>query len=272
MSGAGFSIGVARGDQVLLAKGYGGARPDTVYHIDSVNKNFTAAAALLLASEGKLRLDDPVTKYIPGLPPKFAAVTIRNLLNHTSGIKSNTSLPEWSADENKPMMREQIVKMIGGQPFDFAPGPSWRYNNSAFYLLGRVIEAASSQSYGEFVRSRLFAPLSMTSSSYVCSEIGHFFRNGKIVTAPAINWQSAYSAGVLCSTVGDLIRWERGLQSGRVISKLLFAMMQSPTTLTDRTKIDLRIRHAAGRVERPSATRAHGIGRRLKCHGQIFSE
>lgn len=156
----GGSIAVARDGRTIFARGYGragkngneAAGPDTLYHIDSVTKNITAAVVLRLAEEKRLRLDDPLSKYIPEFPLHGHNVLIRQLLSHTSGIKGFTELPNWSAFEAKRMSHRQILDLIRNLPFDFPPGTSWRYSNSGFYLAGLVIERVSGESYGEYLR------------------------------------------------------------------------------------------------------------------------
>src|SRR5207253_4973034 len=169
---AGISIAVARNGEVVLARGYGLANiehavpvtPDTVFHIASISKNILAAIVLRLAGEGKLRLDDDVTKYVPEAPTHGRRVTVRQLLNHTSGIYSFTSLPEAEANERLDLTHDQVLALFKDKPLDFEPGTAWRYNNSAFYIAGMVVERVTKQEYGAYVREHLFKPLGMNSA------------------------------------------------------------------------------------------------------------
>ncbi|MCA1816707.1 MAG: beta-lactamase family protein, partial [Acidobacteria bacterium] len=169
---AGVSVAVARDGRVVFARGYGMASlehsvavtPDTVFHIDSVSKNILAAVLLRLADEGKLNLDDDVTKYVPEAPTRGRKVTVRQLLNHTSGIYSFTSLPEAEANERLDLTHEQVLGLVKDKPPDFEPGAAWRYNNSAFYIAGMVVERVTKQEYGAYVRERVFKPLGMNSA------------------------------------------------------------------------------------------------------------
>jgi len=170
---AGVSIAVARDEKVVFTRGYGMANvqhsvavtPDTVFHIASISKNILAAVLLQLVDEGKLSLDDDVTKYVPEAPTQSRRVTIRQLLNHTSGIYSFTSLPEADANERLDLTHAQVLALFKGKPFDFEPGAAWRYDNSAFYLAGMVVERVTKQEYGAYVREHVFKPLGMSSAS-----------------------------------------------------------------------------------------------------------
>lgn len=241
----GFSIGVEQDGRITFEHGYGrggmggaAATAGTIYHIDSVSKNITAAAILRLAEAGKLRLDDPLSKYVPEFSLLGYRVTVRQLLNHTSGIKGFTELPDWSAFEAKPMSHRQILDLVRNLPLDFGPGTSWRYSNSGFYLAGLVIERASGESYGDYLR-HLFRQLGMNHSAFGCPGVlGHEIASGRARPAKPINWETPFSAGGVCSTANDLLLWEGALQSGRVISPKSLALMTAPTRLADGTKID----------------------------------
>src|SRR5258708_7403069 len=159
---AGISIAVSRRGQVVFARGYGTANlehslavtPETVFHICSISKNILAAVVLQLVDQGKLKLDDDVTKYVLEAPTHGRHVTVRQLLNHTSGVYSFTSLPEAENNERLDLSHEQVLSLIRDHPFDFEPGTSWRYDNSAFYLAGMVVERIAKQEYGAYDRSR----------------------------------------------------------------------------------------------------------------------
>src|SRR5436190_126720 len=170
---AGVSVAVARDGRVILARGYGMANvehsvavtPETVFHIASISKNILAAVVLQLVDEGKLRLDDDVTKYVPEAPTLGHHVTVRQLLNHTSGIYSFTSLPDAANNERFELTHEQVLGLIKDKPFEFEPGTRWRYDNSAFYIAGMVVERVTKQEYGAYVREHVFKPLGMSSAS-----------------------------------------------------------------------------------------------------------
>src|SRR6185369_2134899 len=164
---AGVSVAVARDGCLILARGYGMANvehsvavtPDTVFHIASISKNILAAVALQLVDQGKLRLDDDVTKYVPEAPTQGHHVTVRQLLNHTSGIYSFTSLRDAANNERLELTHEQVLALIKDKPFEFEPGTRWRYDNSAFYIAGMVVERVTKREYGAYVREHVLKPL-----------------------------------------------------------------------------------------------------------------
>ena len=232
---AGFSVGVMRGGHVVALRGYGDMNAGTVSHIDSISKNITSAAILLLVDEGKLHLDDPVEKYVPEMTGRGA--TVRNLLNQTSGIPSFTSLPVFDSLAGRSLSHAQILALVTNHRNDFAPGTSWRYDNTGFYLLGMIVERVSGQSYGAYIGA-LFRRLGMNHSSNGCAAQGHEVRAGKVIAAKAIAWENAFAGGSVCSTVGDLLIWEQALQHGGLLRPATFVAMTSPTRLADGVVID----------------------------------
>ena len=181
----GLSIGVAKDGKQLLAKGYGlanvefsvPATAETVYRIGSITKEFTAVAILLLAEDGKLNLDDPLSTFLPDYPSPGNAATIRQLLQHTSGIKDFTRLPEYRQQKPLEVGPEVVLKRFANLPLDFPSGTKYRYCNSGFFLLGLVIEKASGTSYREFVQRRILDPCELAST--FCDS------QGKIITGRA---------------------------------------------------------------------------------------
>src|SRR5438309_3115358 len=160
---------VARGGEVLLSKGYGSANleweipdsPSTKFRLGSVTKQFTAASILLLEERGKLKVDDPVKKYLPGAPAAWDKVTVFHLLTHTSGIPSFTGFPDYESTEAIPSPAEKTVARFREKPLDFQPGEKWSYSNSGYVLLGYLTEKISGESYEKFVQQNIFTPLGM---------------------------------------------------------------------------------------------------------------
>src|ERR1043166_1230229 len=158
---AGASVVVARQGQTILSQSFGQADleldvpmpADASFEIGSVTKQFTASSILLLAERGKLALDDDMRKYLPDFPTHDRKITIRHLLTHTSGIKGYTELPEFGDLMKLTKPKDSLVALFGEKPLDFAPGPALVYNNSAYFLLGLIIEALSGQSYADFVKT-----------------------------------------------------------------------------------------------------------------------
>src|SRR6058998_2877497 len=174
---AGASVAVVKGNETIVTKGYGFADleldvptpPQATYEIGSITKQFTAAAILLLAEQGKLSLADEMTKFLPDYPMQGNHVTIRQLLNHTSGIKEFTELRGYRDFQMLKRPREELVKVFSGRPFEFKPGEEQIYNNSAFFLLGLIIEQVSGKPYAQFIQEQLFDSVGMK-DSYYCSE------------------------------------------------------------------------------------------------------
>jgi D-alanyl-D-alanine carboxypeptidase len=248
---AGASVVVARQGQTILSESFGKADleldvpmpADASFEIGSVTKQFTAAAILLLVERGKLGLDDELTKYLPDYPTHDQRITIRHLLTHTSGIKGYTELPEFG--DLMPLRKspDTLVKLFSGKPLDFAPGENLVYNNSAFFLLGLIIEKVSGQTYADFVNANLFDKVGMP-GSYYCSEraIRRHHAHGydtfanALVLKGAISHVWPYSAGSICSTAADLSAWTAALHGGRVLSADSYRAMTTPATLSDGTK------------------------------------
>ncbi|HSL69769.1 MAG TPA: serine hydrolase domain-containing protein [Longimicrobiales bacterium] len=269
---AGASVAVVRGRDTLAFKGYGQADLEwqvptdvrAVYEIGSVTKQFTAAALLQLQEQGKLSLEDELTKYLPNYPTQGHKVTLRRLLDHTSGIKGYTEMPVFGSLMMRKLPRDSLVALFSAEPFDFAPGAAQVYNNSAYFLLGLVIEQVSGQSYGDYVKQHLFDRAGMSSSRY-CSESavierranGYDFRPTGLQRAAYLDHTWPYAAGSLCSTVGDLVAWNRALHGGRILSGSSYRELIGPGTLNDGT----RLRYAKG-LSVDSA-----FGRPLIAHG-----
>lgn len=243
----GVSIAVSRGGETVYAKAFGQAdlelgvpvRPETVFEIGSITKQFTAAAILQLAEQGQLTLDDPLSKYFPDWPAPGRTATITQLLNHTSGIKSYTSVEAWRSLMALPLSHDSIVALFEHEPADFPPGADWRYDNSGYYLLGLIIEKVTGQPYGSYVAEHLFQPVGLTSTRYCGSNaiVPHraapYSRgpDSSFVNAAPIYVDQAFAAGGICSTAGDLLAWTRALQSGQVVKPASYQAMTTPIPL-----------------------------------------
>jgi CubicO group peptidase (beta-lactamase class C family) len=233
----------ARGNEVLLSKGYGFANlewnipnsPTTKFRLGSITKQFTAAAILLLEERGKLTTGDPVKKYLPDAPAAWDKVTIYHLLTHTSGIPSFTGFPDYRSLEPFAATPEQLVARFRDKPLEFQPGEKWNYSNSGYVLLGYLLEKVSGESYEKFVQENLFGPLGMKDSGYDSTAkvierraAGYESGKGGPVNAGFIHMSIPFSAGALYSTTEDLLRWEQGLFGGKLLSAVSLAKMTTP--------------------------------------------
>lgn len=249
----GISVAIARDGHVIFARGYGMANlqhsvpvtPETVFHIDSISKNILSAVVLQLVEQHKIDLDADVTKYVPEAPTHGRPVTVRQLLNHTSGIFSFTSLPEAEANERRDLTHDQLLALIKNKPADFEAGAAWRYNNSAFYLAGMVVERVTGKEYGEYVREQVFKPLGMNSAQMCDARTvvphlasGYDRDKGSVVNAAFLSWKLPFAAGAICATATDLLKWQAALDDGRVLSPSSLKLMRAPTVLSDGTVID----------------------------------
>jgi len=260
---AGIQIAVAHDGSLVFVDSFGladaaGHRPvtnDTVFHVASISKNILAAVVVRLVEQHRLSLDDDVTKYVASAPTHGVRITVRQLLNHTSGLYSFTSRSDAEANEQKVLSHEQVIGLFKDQPLDFPPGSSWRYDNSAFYLAGMVVEAVTGRLYADYIRDEVFRALGMTSSSLCGAHdipgmaSGHDVVSGAL-TATSITWSLPFAAGAVCATAADLARWQSALESGRFISPQSLAMMRSPTVLADGSRIDYGLGTRIGAIGR----------------------
>ena len=235
------SVLIARGNEVLLSKGYGFANlewnmpnsPATKFTLASVTKQFTAAAILLLEERGKLKTSDPVKSLMPDAPPAWDHITIFHLLTHTSGIPNFTTFPDYLVQEALPATPEKTVASFRDKPLDFKPGEKFNYSNSGYVLLGHLIEKITGGSYEKFLQENIFTPLGMKDSgcdsdTAVIPRRAAEYIPGKQGPEHVGFFHMAFSAGGLYSTTEDLLRWEQGLFGGKLLSTGSLAKMISP--------------------------------------------
>ncbi len=242
------TVAVVRQGKVEYAKGYGladlenevPATPETVYRLGSITKQFTATMIMQLVAEGKLNLDDPFEKSLAGMPHAWSAVTIRQLLNHTSGIKSYTEVKGLFEDQvYKPTNPSGIIKTVAKDPLDFPSGTKWHYNNSGYELLGMLIEKADGRPYEASLNARILKPLGM-SQTYFTSEStvvkhraqGYSPANGGFKHTSYLNMDWPFAAGSMESTVLDLAKWDAALYGEAVLPQASLKQMWTPTKLT----------------------------------------
>jgi CubicO group peptidase (beta-lactamase class C family) len=241
----GLSLAVAKDGQLVLAKGFGlanvelsvAATSQTVYQIQSMTKSFTATGIIMLVEQDKVRLDDHVGKYLGAASERWKNITVRHLLTHTSGIKDFINEP--TASLRLDVTEEEVLKAALRRPLDFQPGEKYAYSNTNYHLLAMIIHKVTGQTYGAFLRERIFDPLGMNDTRVVSlSEIiphraaGYrrergVLRNGDFI-APTI---LGYGGGGLRSTVLDLVKWDAALYTERLLKKSSLDQMWTPATL-----------------------------------------
>ncbi len=241
----GIAVRVQRGDQVLIDQAFGLAdlahhnpvTPQTKFRIGSVTKHITAAAILKLAEQDQLQLDDTLDKYLPDFP-RGDEVTITQLLNHTSGIASYTSQPEFMDSVLLATGEQEMIESIASKPYDFDPGTKWSYNNSGYFILGHLIGKLSGKSYAEYLQAEFFSPLEMHDTGvHTPQPILRHEATGYSLTSSgfekALDWDMsrAGGAGAIYSTTGDLTRWTRAYFSGQVISPESLKLATAPLTI-----------------------------------------
>lgn len=242
--GPGATMIVTRGGQVVYAGARGLAdvaartplTPASVIRIGSITKQFTAAVILQLVDEGKVSLDDPVTRFYPGYPAPGGTATVRQLLNHTSGIQSYTGIPGWMVPANtgRAFTTDQLIAEFRDKPAVSKPGERFAYNNSAYILLGGIIERVTGKSWHQAIVERIAQPLGLTTIRFGNPPAGPdwakpYGRGG--TPAQAIDMSVPQAAGGLVGTVGDLASWARALHGGRVVKPALYAQMIAPTPM-----------------------------------------
>jgi CubicO group peptidase (beta-lactamase class C family) len=233
ITGPGAAVLAVRDGRVLMRKAYGSAdvelgvpmRPEHVFRLGSMTKQFTAVATLMLADEGKLALSDDITRFFPDYPMRGHHITVEHLLTHTSGIRSYTSIPGYVAGMRRDLTVTELVASFRDQPMDFAPGERWSYDNSGYALLGAIIEKVSGMTYADFLRTRIFEPLGMRSTRYetedalIPGRVEGYEReqDGSLRRASYLSMTQPYAAGSLVSNVDDLLLWNQAVAAGRML-------------------------------------------------------
>jgi CubicO group peptidase (beta-lactamase class C family) len=256
------SVLIAERGKILIDTAYGFANaefgvrntPDTRVRVASITKQFTAMAVMMLAQDGKLSVADPIARYVDSLPPSWSGITIHQLLRHTSGISdyeewfegyTTQAYSNYMAQEHAPA---RILRDAKARPLDHEPGTTFRYSNSAYILLGYLIERASGMSYDEFLRTRIFAPLGMTLSGQDRSEVVIPNRAQGYRMRPDA-YPERYFAGLgpddylnavyqlmeppqgdagLLTTAHDLYRWDQALYTERLLPKRMLDSIFTP--------------------------------------------
>jgi CubicO group peptidase (beta-lactamase class C family) len=227
----GAAIAVIKDGKIVKVEGYGlanvelnvSATKETVFEIGSISKQITAAAIMLLVEEGKINTDEKISKYLPNTPEAWKNVTVRNLLTHTSGIKSYTGLSGFEL--TKRLKRDEFIKAISVHPLEFEPGERYIYSNSGYNLLGFIIESVTGNSYWDFVQTRIFKPLGMNQTANRDPQFivpnraaGYEWRNERLVGRD-YDLTDVFAAGAIVSTVTDLAKWDAALRGDTFLKK-----------------------------------------------------
>ena len=241
----GLSLAVLTNGQLAFVKGFGLAniehrvpvKPETIFQSGSVGKQFTAAAVLLLAEDGKLALDDKIAKYLAGAPRGWSKVTVRHLLTHTAGF---TDYPD-DFDLQRDYSEDELLKRIMAMPLAFPPGEKWAYSNLGYVTLGSLIHKVTGKFYGDFLHERIFRPLRMDTARIITeADIvpnragGYVLVKGELKNqpwvAPSVN---TTADGALYLTVLDMAKWDAALSPDKLLKKSSLEQMWTPVTLNN---------------------------------------
>jgi CubicO group peptidase (beta-lactamase class C family) len=244
---------VARKGEIIYLKAFGMAnlesdilmRTNNVFRIGSITKQFTAIAILQLMEQGKLSLQDEITKFIPDYPTQGHTITIEHLLTHTSGIQSYTEMEDFEERMTMDLSPAEVIDHFKSEPMQFAPGTKWHYNNSGYFILGYIIEKVSGITYPEYLEENIFKPVGMSHSLYGNDQRlvkyrtgGYTMRDSMYENAHPLSMTQPYAAGSIQSTVEDLFKWNQALHSYQLVTKESLDMAFTNYKLSDGTETD----------------------------------
>jgi CubicO group peptidase (beta-lactamase class C family) len=239
------SVAVVKNGKTVLAEGYGlanvelnvPAKADTVFKIGSVSKQFLATGIMLLVQQGRVTLDDKISKYLDGTPETWGVITVRHLLTHTSGIVREAP----GFDPFKVQSDADVIKTAYPLPLRFQPGEKWEYCNVGYFILAEIIRKTSGKPWEDFLKEQVFAPLEMNATrTTTIAEIipnranAYFLRNDKLQNTD--NWPALRPSGAFISTVLDLAKWEAALSTDKILKQSDRAQMWTPVTLNSGKK------------------------------------
>ena len=256
----GLSVAVVQDGEPVLIKGYGfsnvehsvPASEQTVYEIASVGKTFTATVTMMLVEEDIISLDDAITDYLDNPPEAWHPVLIKHILSHQSGIPSYTDAENYWDITRLDLSKAEVLGLITDLPLKFQPGQFSAYDNTGYYLLGLMLEKVTGQSYEDLLQTRIFAPLDMKATrmnnpaqivlhraaGYRLQK--HFLRN-KPYYSPSVT----YSAGGQLSSIEDMVKWEKALCKGTLLSQSTLDQMWAPHPSAQGNEWE-KLKHAAG--------------------------
>jgi len=241
----GVSLAVLRGGKIIALKSYGLAnvehqvsvKPETVFQSGSIAKQFTAAAVMILVQEGKISLDDKITKYFADAPDAWKNITVRHLLNHTSGMGDYPPEVELRRDYTE----DEYIAFIKKSPLVFETGTKWDYSNIGYVTLGALVRKITGKFYGDFLRERIFQPLGMTTARIISEAdivpnraAGYRLENDKLKNQEWVSPSTNTTAdGSIYFTIMDLAKWDAALHGEKLLKKASLAQMWTPTKLSD---------------------------------------
>jgi CubicO group peptidase (beta-lactamase class C family) len=243
----GLALAIMRDGQLVRVAGYGLANVElnvpvtlrTIFQSGSVGKQFTATAVMMLVEEGKIRLDDPITQYFDGAPEAWQKITVRHLLNHTSGIGA----ADGAINLQQDLTEEEWIAKAASVPVEFAPGEKWQYSNTGYAMLGFLIRKVTGMFYGDFLRERIFVPLGMGTARIISEAdiipnraAGYRLVNGVLKNqewvAPFLN---TTADGALYLTILDMAKWDAALYAEKLLKRASLEQMWTPTRLNNGT-------------------------------------
>jgi D-alanyl-D-alanine carboxypeptidase len=245
--GPGAAVLVMRDGKPLLRKGYGLAdvelgvaiQPEHVFRVGSITKQFTAVAILQLVEQGKISLDDTITKFFPDYPTHGKTITVEHLLTHTSGLSSYSSKDNFMSMLRSDLTPQQLIDTFKNDPLQFSPGERYGSGNSAYVVLGAIIEKVTGQSYADYMASNVFARAGLTQTYYedpvriIPKRVEGYSRNrDTVVKARYVSPTIPYAAGSILSTVDDLAKWTDAVSAGKVVRPDLLQRAWTPYKLT----------------------------------------
>lgn len=241
----GLALAVLRDGQPVLSKGYGQATiapmttvtDQTVFSIGSLSKQFLAAAIMLLVEDGKIELDEPIRTYLPDAPDSWRAITLRNLMNHSSGLIREG--PGFRPDRIQPDI--DVIRSAYAAPLSYPTGERFEYSNLGYFVIAEIISRRSGKAWPDFVKTRLFAPAGMTQADLTSTErpipdraLGYEWRND--ANQKAVSMAALRPSGAFIASLADMIRWEQALNRGTVVSSGSLRQMWAASRFNDGTE------------------------------------
>jgi D-alanyl-D-alanine carboxypeptidase len=283
------SLAVLQSGKLLFAQGYGlanlelavRANEQTVYGLASISKTFAATALMMLVADGQCHLDDGIRIYLPEAPVSWNQITLRHLLAHASGLPFQVRFEQYGPCEKflyrLDVTKEEFLRAAVQMPLDFAPGTQTQYSNTGYFLLGIIIERISGKSYSEWLTSRIFQPLSM-SSTWINDPAaliphraaGYSLDDGVLRNADYTSAGWHYAPSGIVSSVMDMARWDAALTAGQVLSFSLLQQMWEPTRLSDGTIAEFGLAWKVEQHESGKVVGHTGGGPRASCYHARF--